>query len=365
MEKGLARFRVSLLCFVATVFVAAGLERLVCCGWFVAAGLLRLVCCDWFVALFCCAEVADSRRRSFPLRGPLPFSGANAACNCLPPQRCRYSNRVLVHFPFREPMPPAAVCHLSAAGTPTASWFTSLFGSQCRLQLSATSVLPVLQPRPGPGTMPTSTPEASWRGEALPNRFQTGLFPIPWLIFATATLPTGTPEPSSIIIPVTFRLRLEKNTEQAHRAYRHLRGRLSCSVKPIGPHRASEYALHPPGTAFGLLGVLLEGLSGNRHRLPHQEPSHNRSPAVLRLISGRSLARGPCPQVLQRHPGVAKGTSIDPSARGPSTEPLLGQGHVASLSGTGVKPVSCRCFGRTSARHPLREASRWHPGVAR
>ena len=25
-------------------------------------------------------------------------------------------------FPFREPMPPAAVCHLSAAGTPTASW---------------------------------------------------------------------------------------------------------------------------------------------------------------------------------------------------------------------------------------------------
>ena len=33
-------------------------------------------------------------------------------------------------------------------------------------------------------------------------------------------------------------------------------------------HRASEYALHPPGTAFGLLGVLLEGLPGKRHRLP-------------------------------------------------------------------------------------------------
>ena len=33
-------------------------------------------------------------------------------------------------------------------------------------------------------------------------------------------------------------------------------------------HRACEYALHPPGTAFGLLGVLLEGSLGNRHRLP-------------------------------------------------------------------------------------------------
>ena len=30
--------------------------------------------------------VADSRWRSFPLRGPLPFSGANAACGYLPLQ---------------------------------------------------------------------------------------------------------------------------------------------------------------------------------------------------------------------------------------------------------------------------------------
>ena len=30
-----------------------------------------------------------------PRPGSLPFSGADAACNCLPPQRCRYSNRVL------------------------------------------------------------------------------------------------------------------------------------------------------------------------------------------------------------------------------------------------------------------------------
>ena len=127
MEKGLARFRVSLLCF--------------CCGCFVAVGLLRLVCC---------AEVADSSRRSFPLRGPLPFSGANAACNCLPPQRRRHSNRVLAQCPVGLPMPPAAVCHLSTAGTPTAFWSSAQSGSQCLLRLSATSALPVLQPRPGP-----------------------------------------------------------------------------------------------------------------------------------------------------------------------------------------------------------------------
>ena len=151
-------------------------------------------------------------------------------------------------------------------------------------------------------TLPTSTPEASWRGEALPNRFQTGLFPMLRLIFVTATLPTSTPEPSPIIIPVTFRLRLEQNTEHAHHAYRRLRGRLPCAVKPIEPHRASEYALHPSGTAFGLLGVLLEGLSGNRHRLPHQEPSLNRSPAVLRLISNRVLVQ--CPVGLPMPPAV-------------------------------------------------------------
>ena len=84
-----------------------------------------------------------------------------------------------------------------------------------------------------------------------------------------------------------------------------------------------------------------------------------------RLCFNYSSARRPCPQVPQWHPRVAKGTFIDPLAREPSTEPLLGQGHVARLSGTGVKPVSCRCLGRTSARHPRREASRWHHGVAK
>ena len=141
-------------------------------------------------------------------------------------------------------MPPAAVCHLSAAGTPTASWFTSLFGSQCLLRLSATSAPRALQPRPGTGTMPTSTPEASWRGEGdiyrpfgtgtlnrttsgagsrgktVWNRCQTGLLPMLrpdfgtasparglsvasrrgegdiYRPFGTGTMPTSTPEAS-------------------------------------------------------------------------------------------------------------------------------------------------------------------------
>ena len=174
MEKGLARFRVSLLCFCCGWF---------CCGCFVAAGLLccllQLLCCSCFVALFCCTEVADSSRRSFPLRGPLPFSGANAACNCLPPQRRRYSNRVLVQCPFRVanascgclprqrcrysnrvlvqcpvglPMPPATVCHLSAAGTPTASWSSALLG----LPMPPAAVCHLSA---------AGTPTASWHGD--------------------------------------------------------------------------------------------------------------------------------------------------------------------------------------------------------
>ena len=84
-----------------------------------------------------------------------------------------------------------------------------------------------------------------------------------------------------------------------------------------------------------------------------------------RLCFNYSSARRPCPQVPQWHPRVAKGTFIDPLAREPSTEPLLGQGHVARLSGTGVKPVSCRCLGRTSARRSCPQMPQWHPRVAK
>ena len=99
-------------------------------------------------------------------------------------------------------------------------------------------------------------------------------------------------------------------------------------------------------------------------RHPRREASRWH-PGMARQSSIGSSARRPLPQAPQWHPRVAKGASIDPLARGPSTELLLGQGRVARLSGTGVKPVSCRCFGWISARHPRREASRWHPGMAR
>ena len=72
-------------------------------------------------------------------------------CGCLPPQRCRGTPTASWHGALLGlPMPPVAVCHLSAAGTPTASWSSALSGCQCLLRLSATSALPVLQPRPGP-----------------------------------------------------------------------------------------------------------------------------------------------------------------------------------------------------------------------
>ncbi len=104
------------------------------------------------------------------------------------------------------------------------------------------------------------------------------------------------------------------------------------------------------------------GRTSARH--PRREASRWH-PGVARQSSIGSSARRPLPQAPQWHPRVARGASIDPLARGPSTELLLGQGHVARLSGSGVKPVSCRCFGRTLTRHPRREASRWHPGMAR
>ena len=81
-------------------------------------------------------------------------------------------------------------------------------------------------------------------------------------VFGTATLPTGTPEASrrgeTVISPTS--LRLVTFTEQAHHAYRPLRGRLPCAVKPIGLHRANDYALHLPGRASAdLTGKATEG----------------------------------------------------------------------------------------------------------
>ena len=177
---------------------------------------------------------------------------------------------------------------------------------------------------------------------------------------------------------------------RSDRAHRHLRGRLPCAVKPIGPHRASEYALHLSGTAFGLLGVMLEGLRGSRHRLPppravpqpvssclqidlresfgtatlptgtsvpiprgeaviyhpfatatlptgtpvaspRAEQSNNLSKTGLKPDLDRSSTRRPCPQAPQGYPRVARGSYDRSSARPPCLQVPQGQPHVAKM----------------------------------
>ncbi len=110
---------------------------------------------------------------------------------------------------------------------------------------------------------------------------------------------------------------------------------------------------------------------------------------VAKRSSDRSSARRPYQQVPQWHPRVAKRASIGTLARGPSTEALLGQGRVskeresAPLTGlwSGSRPGLARrpcpqvlqshpgvakgsSIG-SSARRPCLQRSQWHPGVAK
>ena len=87
-----------------------------------------------------------------------------------------------------------------------------------------------------------------------------------------------------------------------------------------------------------------------------------------RVAKGTSIgisARGACPQVLQWHPRVAKRASIGTLARGPSTEALLGQGRVSkereSVPLTGLWSGSRPGL----ARHPRLQVVLRHPGVAK
>ena len=106
------------------------------------AGSPRLQASRWQIALLgILLEGLSGNRHRFPHQEP--------SHNRSPAVLRLISGHVLVHCPFREPMPPANVCHLSAAGTPTASWSSALSGCQCLLRLSATSAPRVLQPRPG------------------------------------------------------------------------------------------------------------------------------------------------------------------------------------------------------------------------
>ena len=106
------------------------------------AGSPRLQASRWQIALLgILLEGLSGNRHRLPHQEP--------SHNRSPAVLRLISGHVLVHCPFREPMPPANVCHLSAAGTPTASWSSALSGCQCLLRLSATSAPRVLQPRPG------------------------------------------------------------------------------------------------------------------------------------------------------------------------------------------------------------------------
>ena len=86
---------------------------------------------------------------------------------------------------------------------------------------------------------------------------------------------------------------------------------------------------------------------------------------VAKRSSDRSLAQRPLPQAVLRQDRVAKRTSIGILARRPSTEALLGQGRVAkgreSVPLTGLRSGSRPC----SARHPRLQVVLRHPGVAK
>ena len=94
-------------------------------------------------------------------------------------------------------------------------------------------------------------------------------------------------------IGVSFRFRKCKFSNNSRNAIQHsavdIWSGLPAPARDF--HRTGSPRLQVSRWQIALLGILLEGLSGNRHRLPHQEPSHNRSPAVLRLISNRVLVQ--------------------------------------------------------------------------
>ena len=163
----------------------------------------------------------------------------------------------------------------------------------------------------------------------------------------------------------SFRPRLVTFTEQANTAYRHLRGRLPCAVKPLGPHRASEYALNLSGTAFGLLGVMLEGLPGNRHRLPSHttvpQPVFNRHQIDLRPLFGTATLPTSPSVASPRGEGVfwpVFGTGTMPTGT-PVTSRRAEQSN--NLSKTGLKPD----LDRSSTRRPCPQVLQSHPRVAK
>ena len=137
-----------------------------------------------------------------------------------------------------------------------------------------------------------------------------------WTVFGTATLPTGTSRAS-------------------------MRGETVWSRCQTG--------LWPmPRPVFGTATLP----TSTSVPTPRGKTVWNRCKTGLLPIAGRSLARHPRPQVLQSHLPVAKQSSDRSLTRRPCPQVTQCHPRVARLSGTGVKPVSCRCSGRYSARPP-------------
>ena len=150
-------------------------------------------------------------------------------------------------------------------------------------------------------------------------------------------------------------------TEQANMPYTYLERRSACSVLCSSGYSAAD-------TGFR-----------------HQEPSHNRSQAVFRLIFGRALARPPRPQAPQGHPRVAKVASGRSSPRPPCPQVLQWHPHVPNNPTISLKPASKRTStglrhgdlayrhlrgipawrrgssDRSSARQPHPQVPQWHP----
>ena len=117
--------------------------------------------------------------------------------------------------------------------------------------------------------------------------------------------------------------------------------------------RLSSHSRHSPHrSACSLQTFFCKAFTSSTGSPMHLATVSDGIPSARRLLasdnafsaapSSRPSARPPCPQVLQRHPVVAKGSSIGSSARRPC--PQVPQGHPRVAKGSSIG---------SSARPPL------------
>ena len=139
-------------------------------------------------------------------------------------------------------------------------------------------------------------------------------------LLGTATLPTGAPEPTR-----RGEGGLLTGLRHGHHAHRYLSGIPAWQSLLLdglwhGHHAHKYYRAIPAWRGWGASDRSLA-----RRPCPQVLQSQ---PCVAKSSSDRSLARGPCPQVLQSQPCVAKSSSDRSSARRPCPQVLLGHGRV-------------------------------------